>query len=78
MFRAPAEIAIADAYLKGIRDFDAQGNQPDIHAVHLFNAAGRPDLTQTLERSWITHAEIQNGGTLKFVMSDKPPAGTSG
>jgi len=29
-----------------------QGNQPDIHAVYLFNAAGRPDLTQKWVR-WI-------------------------
>ena len=28
------------------------GNQPDIHAVYLFNAAGRPDLTQKWSR-WI-------------------------
>lgn len=28
------------------------GNQPDIHAVYLFNAAGRPDLTQKWVR-WI-------------------------
>jgi predicted alpha-1,2-mannosidase len=137
-----------------------QGNQPDIHAVYLFNAAGRPDLTQkwvrwilkhkhddspigldgnddggtlsawyvlsslgfypvvgtdryelgsplwrqsvlqlgdkqltiiadhyapdrvyvqrvelngkTLDRTWFTHDEIANGGTLRFVMSDQP------
>lgn len=29
-----------------------QGNQPDIHAVYLFNSAGRPDLTQKWVR-WI-------------------------
>jgi predicted alpha-1,2-mannosidase len=29
-----------------------QGNQPDIHAVYLFNASGRPDLTQKWVR-WI-------------------------
>ncbi len=29
-----------------------QGNQPDIHAAYLFNAAGRPDLTQKWVR-WI-------------------------
>jgi predicted alpha-1,2-mannosidase len=28
------------------------GNQPDIHAAYLFNAAGRPDLTQKWSR-WI-------------------------
>ena len=138
-----------------------QGNQPDIHSVYLFNAAGRPDLTQkwvrwilkhkhgdgvngldgnddggtlsawyvfsslgfypvvgtdryelgsplwkravvnigehpleiiadqyapdrvyvsavelngrTLDRWWVTHAEIAGGGTLKFLMSDTPP-----
>lgn len=27
------------------------GNEPDIHAVYLFNAAGRPDLTQR----WVRH-----------------------
>ncbi|GMW01777.1 MAG: hypothetical protein AMXMBFR84_29140 [Candidatus Hydrogenedentota bacterium] len=27
------------------------GNEPDIHAVYLFNAAGRPDLTQ----KWVRH-----------------------
>lgn len=137
-----------------------QGNQPDIHAVYLFNAAGRSDLTQkwvrwilkhkhddspigldgnddggtlsawyvlnslgfypivgsdryelgsplwkravvrigdkpltiiadnyardriyvasvelngqVLDRTWFTHDEIAGGGTLRFVMSDKP------
>jgi predicted alpha-1,2-mannosidase len=136
------------------------GNQPDIHSVYLFNAAGRPDLTQKwvrwilkhkhgigpdgidgnddggtlsawyvfsslgfypivgtdryelgsplwkqakvrigdhqlqiiadnyapdrvyvervelngkkLDRTWFTHSEIAGGGTLRFVMSDKP------
>ncbi len=138
-----------------------QGNQPDIHAAYLFNAAGRPDLTQKwvrwilrtkhgtgpdgldgnddggtlsawyvlsslgfypvvgtdryelgsplwkqatvqlgdntleivaennsadhiyvqqvtlngepLDRTWFTHSEIADGGTLNFVMTDEPP-----
>ena len=40
-----------------------QGNQPDIHAVYLFNAAGRPDLTQKWVR-WILkhkHGDGPNG-----------------
>jgi predicted alpha-1,2-mannosidase len=39
------------------------GNQPDIHAVYLFNAAGRPDLTQKWVR-WILkhkHGEGPDG-----------------
>ena len=39
-----------------------QGNQPDIHAVYLFNAAGRPDLTQKWVR-WIL--ETQTWGRLR-------------
>jgi len=40
-----------------------QGNQPDIHAVYLFNSAGRPDLTQKWVR-WILkhkHGDGPNG-----------------
>lgn len=40
-----------------------QGNQPDIHAVYLFNAAVRPDLTQKWVR-WILkhkHGDGPNG-----------------
>ena len=40
-----------------------QGNQPDIHAAYLFNAAGRPDLTQKWVR-WILkhkHGDGPNG-----------------
>jgi predicted alpha-1,2-mannosidase len=40
-----------------------QGNQPDIHSVYLFNAAGRPDLTQKWVR-WILkhkHGDGPNG-----------------
>ena len=32
-----------------------QGNQPDIHAAYLFNAAGRPDLTQKWVRWLLKH-----------------------
>lgn len=37
-----------------------QGNQPDIHAVWLFNAAGRPDLTQKWVR-WILRTKHGTG-----------------
>lgn len=37
-----------------------QGNQPDIHAAYLFNAAGRPDLTQKWVR-WILKHKHDNG-----------------
>ncbi len=37
-----------------------QGNQPDIHAVYLFNAAGRPDLTQKWVR-WILNHKHGDG-----------------
>ena len=36
------------------------GNQPDIHAVYLFNAAGRPDLTQQWVR-WILKHKYGEG-----------------
>ena len=36
-----------------------QGNQPDIHAAFLFNAAGRPDLTQKWSR-WILDHKYAN------------------
>jgi len=36
------------------------GNQPDIHAVYLFNAAGRPDLTQKWVR-WILEHKYADG-----------------
>lgn len=36
------------------------GNQPDIHAAYLFNAAGRPDLTQKWVR-WILENKHGNG-----------------
>ncbi len=40
------------------------GNQPDIYAAYLFNAAGRPDLTQKWVR-WILDTKYgDNGGTL--------------
>jgi predicted alpha-1,2-mannosidase len=56
------------------------GNEPDIHAVYLFNAAGRPDLTQKWVR-WILEHKYANrhdgldgnddGGTLSawYVLS---------
>ncbi len=56
------------------------GNEPDIHAVYLFNAAGRPDLTQKWVR-WILDHKYANrydgldgnddGGTLSawYVLS---------
>jgi predicted alpha-1,2-mannosidase len=56
------------------------GNQPDIHAAYLFNAAGRPDLTQKWVR-WILDHKYANrydgidgnddGGTLSawYVLS---------
>ena len=56
------------------------GNEPDIHAVYLFNAAGRPDLTQKWAR-WILDHKYANrydgldgnddGGTLSawYVLS---------
>ncbi|NOY41661.1 MAG: glycoside hydrolase family 92 protein [Planctomycetes bacterium] len=37
-----------------------QGNQPDIHAAYLFNAAGRPDLTQKWVR-WILKHKHDDG-----------------
>lgn len=67
-----------------------QGNQPDIHAVYLFNSAGRPDLTQKWVR-WILDKKHgigadgidgnDDGGTLSawFVFSSLglyPIAGT--
>jgi putative alpha-1,2-mannosidase len=36
------------------------GNQPDIYAAYLFNAAGRPDLTQKWVR-WILDVKYGNG-----------------
>jgi predicted alpha-1,2-mannosidase len=36
------------------------GNQPDIHAVYLFNAAGRPDMTQQWVR-WILKHKYGDG-----------------
>jgi predicted alpha-1,2-mannosidase len=57
-----------------------QGNEPDIHAAYLFNAAGRPDLTQKWVR-WILDHKYANrydgldgnddGGTLSawYVLS---------
>jgi predicted alpha-1,2-mannosidase len=36
------------------------GNQPDMHAVYLFNAAGRPDLTQKWVR-WILENKYGDG-----------------
>lgn len=67
------------------------GNQPDIHAVYLFNAAGRPDLTQKWVR-WILETRYDDnyfgldgnddGGTLSswYVLSAMgfyPIAGTT-
>jgi len=67
-----------------------QGNEPDIHAAYLFNAAGRPDLTQKWAR-WIMDHKYgagyegldgnDDGGTLSawFVFSALglyPVAGT--
>lgn len=67
-----------------------QGNQPDLYAAYLFNAAGRPDLTQKWVR-WILetkHGDKENGldgnddgGTLSawYVLSSLglfPTAGT--
>ena len=66
------------------------GNEPDIHAAYLFNAAGRPDLTQKWVR-WILDHKYANrydgldgnddGGTLSawYVLSALglyPVAGT--
>jgi predicted alpha-1,2-mannosidase len=36
------------------------GNQPDLHAAYLFNAAGRPDLTQKWVR-WILRHKYDDG-----------------
>ena len=49
-------IAVCDAY-QGRAEWNPgpyywHGNEPDIHAAYLFNAAGRPDLTQKWVR-WI-------------------------
>ena len=67
------------------------GNQPDLHAVYLFNAAGRPDLTQKWLR-WILQHKYDDsyvglegnddGGTLSawYVFSSLgfyPVAGTT-
>ncbi len=37
-----------------------QGNQPDIHAAYLFNAAGRPDLTRKWAR-WVMDHKYGDG-----------------